>query len=145
MVGFCSIDDAFPGFSKDKRNKKEDIYLNDNVKLSKRISNLEKREFVDPERTVKNNIDYEVNAINKKLFEDLDNKYKVIVEKLTGEINNLKDQLFTCSNSNKEDIVEGYSLDVQNDQFNELMLYICTCIFFIFLFDYMFTFGKRCY
>lgn len=144
MVGFCSIEDAFPGFTKEKKSKANTDMSNDNVQLSKRISELEKRELIKPDKPVGNPIDDEVNTINKKLFDELDHKYREIVEKLTDEIKVLKHELFD-KKEQKKDIIEGFGLDIQNDQFNELMLYVCTCIFFIFLFDYMFSFGKRSY
>ena len=144
MVGFCSIEDAFPGFTKEKKSKTNTDISNDNVQLSKRISELEKRELIKPDKPVGNPIDDEVNTINKKLFDELDHKYREIVEKLTDEIKVLKHELF-YKNEQKKDIIEGFGLDIKNDQFNELMLYVCTCIFFIFLFDYMFSFGKRSY
>tara|TARA_B100000902_G_C27084899_1_gene800796 strand:- start:129 stop:566 length:438 start_codon:yes stop_codon:yes gene_type:complete len=145
MVGFCSIEDAFPGFTtKEKKSKSNSDMSNDNIKLSRRIRELEKRELIKPEKSVGNPIDDEVNEINKKLFDDLDNKYREIVDKLTDEIKFLKHELFD-KKGEKKDIIEGFTLDIQNDQFNELMLYVCTCIFFIFLFDYMFSFGKRSY
>jgi len=144
MVGFCSIEDAFPGFTKEKKSKTNTDISNDNVQLSKRISELEKRELIKPDKPVGNPIDDEVNTINKKLFDELDHKYREIVEKLTDEIKVLKHELFD-KKEQKKDIIEGFGLDIKNDQFNELMLYVCTCIFFIFLFDYMFSFGKRSY
>ena len=144
MVGFCSIEDAFPGFTKEKKSKTNTDISNDNVQLSKRISELEKRELIKPDKPVGNPIDDEVNTINKKLFDELDHKYREIVEKLTDEIKFLKHELFD-KKEQKKDIIEGFGLDIKNDQFNELMLYVCTCIFFIFLFDYMFSFGKRSY
>lgn len=143
MVSFCSIEDAFPGFTvKEKKSKNNPDMSNDNVKLSRRIRELEKRELIKPDQPVGNPIDDEVNTVNKKLFDELDNKYREIVDKLTDEIKNLKRELF-YSKDKKKDVIEGFSLNIENDQFNELMLYVCTCIFFIFLFDYMFSFGKR--
>lgn len=144
MVGFCSIEDAFPGFTKEKKTKNNPDISNDNVQLSRRIRELEKRELIKSDKPVGNPIDDEVNTINKKLFDELDNKYREIVDKLTDEIKFLKHELFD-NHDKKKDVVEGFTLDIQNDQFNELMLYVCTCIFFIFLFDYMFSFGKRSY
>lgn len=144
MVGFCSIEDAFPGFTKEKKTKNNPDISNDNVQLSRRIRELEKRELIKSDKPVGNPIDDEVNTINKKLFDELDNKYREIVDKLTDEIKFLKHELFD-NHDKKKDVVEGFTLDIQNDQFNELMLYVCTCIFFIFLFDYMFCFGKRSY
>lgn len=146
MVDFCRLDDAFPGFNKEKKknNIQESIDTNnsDNINLSKRIEQLEKREVIRPEKSVNVPLDEEVNNINKKLFDDLDNKYKSLYNDLLDEMNNMKADIKPTEKTN---LIEGFGLGIQSDQFNELMLYVCTCIFFIFMFDYMFSFGKRSY
>ena len=47
--------------------------------------------------------------------------------------------------SAKEGMIEGYSIpnNIINDQFNELLLFIFTGIFFILSLDYIYKFGKK--
>jgi len=45
--------------------------------------------------------------------------------------------------SSKPQLVEAFASG--NDEFNELLLYIFTGIFFIIMFDYMYKFGKKSY
>ena len=147
MTGYCRLEDAFPGFNKEKKTKnniQDPMIMNnaDNINLSKRIEQLEKREVIRPDKPVNVPLDEEVNTINKKLFEELDQKYKSLINDLLDEMKTMKDDIKTKEKTN---LIEGFGLGIQSDQFNELMLYVCTCIFFIFMFDYMFSFGKRSY
>jgi hypothetical protein len=145
-MNFCSLEDAFPEFNNKK--SKGNSELNDNVQISKKINKLEKREVIKPNNPVDIPLDEEVNMIHKDSFHKLDKQYKEMFKKtmdtFQDEIDYLKNELSNKKNNNT-DLVEAFSFNIENDQFNELMLYVCTCIFFIFMFDYMFTFGMRSY
>ena len=89
MTGYCRLEDAFPGFNKEKKTKnniQDPMIMNnaDNINLSKRIEQLEKREVIRPEKPANVPLDEEVNTINKKLFEELDQKYKQQTEGKDG-------------------------------------------------------------
>jgi len=143
MLNFCSLKDAFPNINKEKRDSGSN-YNDDNLSISKKINKLDRREIIKPEKDIYAPMDKEVNLINKELFEDLDKKYKNIVDKLKDEIIHLKDEFaFSSNKSDDKNLLEGFSMGIESNQLNELILYICTCIFFIFLFDYMYSFGKR--
>jgi hypothetical protein len=131
-MNYCSLKDAFPNI------KNKNLYSDsndDNIKLSKKINTLEKKEVIEPKEKVDVPIDSVANIVNHKLF-----------KKMEDELKKMQDELINFKNSKSdESIIEGFSLGIENDQFNELILYICTCIFFIFLFDYMYYMGRKSY
>jgi hypothetical protein len=131
-MNYCSLKDAFPNI------KNKNLYSDsndDNIKLSKKINTLEKKEVIEPKEKVDVPFDAEANIVNHELF-----------KKMEGELKKMQDELINLKNSKSdESIIEGFSLGIENDQFNELILYICTCIFFIFLFDYMYYMGRKSY
>ena len=120
----------------------KDAYGSDFKKRKK-----QKQVFATPDSTQESvsspvPFDRDVNDKHKELFESVEVEYKNLINKLEDRIVELSSQL-KFNKSNSKSTFEPFSLGIENDQFNELLLYICTGIFFIFLFDYMYSFGKK--
>ena len=139
MLNYSTLKDAFPSLRNNKETKHSSI--DDNVKLSNKIIDLEKREVIKSTNEINDPIDMNVNKAHKQMYDDLDEKYKKIVNSLKDEIIILKDQEKQPQPSNR--LLEGFSFDNNTNQFNELLLYIATAIFIIHLIDYMYQFGKK--
>ena len=69
--------------------------------------------------------------------------------KLTEELNKIKSNSNSNSNKNNSSnfkVIENFnnkSITFDNDQFNELLLYIFTGIFILYIIDHMYKFGKK--
>ena len=118
MLG-CPLKDAFGNSDFSKKTK-------NNTPIKKKIPH-----------------DIESNELHSQYFnenlKDIKDKYNKIIDDLITEIKKIK------SENNKEEMIEGYSIpnNIINDQFNELLLFIFTGIFFILSLDYIYKFGKK--
>ena len=92
------------------------------------------------------------NENSKKFFEDIQTQ----IFKLTQEVKELKDYKPTDEKYVQDNKIEGYvnynidknllpkrNITFDNDQFNELLLYIFTGIFLLILIDYIYKLGQK--
>ena len=100
--------------------------------------------------------DQEPNEVQKKQNEDSMNFMKDIqtqIFKLTEEVKNLKEKSPVVQDIGDNKVKEGFanyqsafprkSMTFDNDQFNELLLYVFTGIFILILIDYIYKLGKK--
>lgn len=100
--------------------------------------------------------DQEPNEVQKKQNDDSMNFMKDIqtqIFKLTEEVKNLKEKPPVVQEIQNNKVGEGFanyesafprkSMTFDNDQFNELLLYIFTGIFILILIDYIYKLGKK--
>ena len=89
-----------------------------------------------------NNLQNSLNNESIQLFKNMQEQILV----LTNELNNIKNSSNSSFKDERKSIVEGFnskSITFDNDQFNELLLYIFTGVFMLYIIDYMYKFGKK--
>lgn len=111
------------------------------------VTQVQRREEPLPVQSVPrdmppNNLQNSLNNESIQLFKNMQEQILV----LTNELNNIKNSSNSSFKDERKSIVEGFnskSITFDNDQFNELLLYIFTGVFMLYIIDYMYKFGKK--
>ena len=128
----CPLKDAYGGPPKTKAQlRKEDT----TVPRDKDANDLNQTKPCDDLGQIKNE--------HSRIVAELRNEIaKIKTDNLPREkIEDVASYIQPSKQSSKSPLIEAFATG--NDQFNELLLYIFTGIFFIIMFDYMYKFGKK--
>lgn len=97
----------------------------------------------EPKDMLPNEKQINLNQESIQIFKNMQEQ----ILKLTEELNKIKNNSNSNSNNSSNfKVIENFnnkSITFDNDQFNELLLYIFTGIFILYVIDHMYKFGKK--
>jgi len=99
----------------------------------------------EPKDMLPNEHQINLNEESIQIFKNMQEQ----ILRLTEELNKIKSNSNSNSNKNNSSnfkVIENFSnksITFDNDQFNELLLYIFTGIFILYIIDHMYKFGKK--
>ena len=80
--------------------------------------------------------------MNERVLEN--NKHETLISKLEQPVDDLVHMTQDEYHKLKGEVVEGF-INTTDDQFNQLILYIFTGIFYLLMLDMMYQLGKKSY